>query len=99
MPFCAGAQAALGPARQDRGEPRSDPDQRRSRCEAGLLTPLSFRGAAKRRARNPSRHRLRRSMDSGLALRAPRNDKSYFANDRDGGRCSAQASTLSLARG
>src|SRR5689334_455003 len=37
--------------------------------------PLSFRGASKRRARNPCSRLPRREMDSGLALRAPRNDE------------------------
>ncbi|RTL94574.1 MAG: hypothetical protein EKK32_26900 [Bradyrhizobiaceae bacterium] len=34
----------------------------------------SFRGGAQRRARNPFLRTCCRAMDSGLALRAPRND-------------------------
>ncbi|HAQ81313.1 hypothetical protein C7G43_32425 [Bradyrhizobium sp. MOS004] len=42
----------------------------------------SFRGGAERRTRNPFIHRICGPMDSGLALRAPRNDTgSYVATD------------------
>ena len=37
----------------------------------------SFRDDAKHRARNPSGCRTRGEMDSGFALRAPRNDEAY----------------------
>ncbi len=39
----------------------------------------SFRGAPKARARNPERHAVPASLDSGFALRAPRNDGVAFA--------------------
>jgi hypothetical protein len=45
----------------------------RSRRRRAHLSP-SFRGDAQRRARNPSDVILCGEMDSGLALRAPRND-------------------------
>ncbi|QOZ71497.1 hypothetical protein WN72_38300 [Bradyrhizobium arachidis] len=45
-----------------------------------LPSRSSFRGATKSRARNPFLHQLCRSIDSGFALRAPRNDSNQCVN-------------------
>ncbi len=83
-------------ARQDREEPRSGADQPGGGRERGVLR-LSFRDARLRAGPES----IRIICDYGFRVRrfaAPRNDD-HFANDRDGARCSANASTLSLARG